>query len=88
MTQEFVQKPYGLNIFPIRTEHHVSTAFNVSLEDDVISVVTIKKADNREAIIFRLLNNTERQIETALNVNGARLQLTFNKYEVKTVLYE
>ena len=88
MTQEFVQKPYGLNIFPIRTEHHVSTAFNVSLEDDVISVVTIKKADNREAIIFRLMNNTESQIETALNVNEARLNLIFNKYEVKTVLYE
>ena len=87
-TQEFVQKPYALNIFPIRTEDYATSEFEVALEDEVISVVTIKKTDGREAILFRLLNNTEDRIETALHVNGVSLPLKFGKYEVKTVLYE
>ncbi len=87
-TQEFVQKPYGLNVFPIELKKDEVPEFKVFLEDEIISICTIKKADGREGILFRLLNNTERKIETVLHVNDVILQLRFGKYEVKTVLYE
>ena len=32
--------------------------FSVSLGDDIISLVTMKKADGKNATIFRLLNNS------------------------------
>ena len=87
-TQEFVQKPYGLNIFPIPTEENKFLSFQVFLEDETVAISTIKKADEREAILFRLLNNTDKQTETVLHVNDVKLPLVFGKYEVKTILYE
>lgn len=87
-TLEFVQKPYGLNIFPIPVEKKAFKEFAVSMEDEVVAIVAIKKADDREGIVFRLLNNTEETVITALCVNDLRLPLEFGKYEVKTVLYE
>lgn len=86
-TQEFTQKPYALNIFPTKATME-KKVFSAALADDTVSVVTIKKADGRDAVIFRLLNNTEACVETELCVEGARLPLRFGKYEVKTVLYE
>ncbi|MBQ6936686.1 MAG: hypothetical protein IJN49_09090, partial [Clostridia bacterium] len=53
-----------------------------------ISLVTMKKADNKTATIFRLLNNSCESIKTSLSVNSATLPLIFGKYEVKTVIYE
>lgn len=88
-TQEFVQKPYGLNIFPTKVASSMAKnvqEFAVSLEDEVVSVVTIKKADDKNALIFRLLNNSKNGVETALNVGKNRLPLSFGKYEVKTVV--
>ena len=87
VTQEFTQKPYALNIFPTKATMK-KKVFSAALSDDTVSVVTIKKADGRDAIIFRLLNNAEKTVDTALTVEGAKLSLHFDKYEVKTVLYE
>lgn len=87
-TQEFVQKPYGLNIFPIASENKDVTEFNVFLEDNTVSVAAMKKVDKEDAILFRLFNNTENSVETAINVNRKRLPLAFGKYEVKTVIYK
>lgn len=86
-TQEFTQKPYALNIFPTKATMQ-KKAFSVKMEDETIALVTMKKADGRDAVIFRLLNNTENAIETAICVEDKRLPLHFGKYEVKTVLYE
>lgn len=86
-TQEFTQKSYALNIFPTPRTAEPKT-FDVSLGDDTVSLVAMKKADGRKGILFRLLNNTERTIATYLAVDGTRLPLVFGKYEVKTVLYE
>ncbi len=85
--QEFTQKPYALNIFPTKPERE-KKIFAVGLEDAIISLVTMKKADEKDAVIFRLFNNTEGNVETALRVEKARLPLCFGKYEVKTVVYE
>ena len=62
--------------------------FSVSLGDDIISLVTMKKADGKNATIFRLLNNSCESIKTSLSVNSVTLPLNFGKYEVKTVVYE
>ena len=48
----------------------------------------MKKADNKNATIFRLLNNSNEEIETSISVNSTTLPLQFTKYEVKTVVYE
>jgi hypothetical protein len=86
--QEFTMKPYALNIFPIPTATDGIGDFHVSLGDDVTAVTAVKKADDRDAIIFRVLNNSPEGRETYLQVNDAKISLTFGKYEVKTVLYE
>ncbi|MBQ9120762.1 MAG: alpha-mannosidase [Clostridia bacterium] len=87
-TAEFEQKPYALNIFPIPCERANGKTFDLSLGGDVISMPTVKKAHGRDALIFRLLNNTPNDVESYIAINGQRLNLTFGKYEVKTVVYE
>jgi alpha-mannosidase len=86
-TQEFTQKPYAINLFPVPSSNK-EKEFNVSLADDTISLVTMKKADGKNATIFRLLNNSDEEIKTSISVNSTTLPLQFTKYEVKTVVYE
>ena len=85
--QAFTQKPYALNLFPIPREDCHAEPFAVWLDGDV-SCTAIKKADGRDAILFRLFNNNDTPAPSALEVNGVRLALHFGKYEVKTVLWE
>ena len=85
--QEFVQRPYGFNIFP--TASNVTPLpFEISIGDDTVSLITAKKADGRDALVFRLLNNTPNGVETSLTAGGVTLPLAFGKYEVKTVVLE
>jgi hypothetical protein len=44
--------------------------------------------DGGKGIIFRLLNNTPDAVESFIEINGTRLDLSFGKYEVKTVVYD
>ena len=85
---EFNQMPYALNIFPIPTECDGRRDFDVKLGGEVISMPTVKKKDGGKEIIFRLLNNTPSAVESFIEINGARLDLSFGKYEVKTVVYD
>lgn len=85
---EFVQSPYALNIFPIPIGSLAQKDFTVTLGDGTIAMPTVKKADGKEAVIFRLLNNTPNKKETYITVNGQQLPLSFGKYEVKTVVCE
>ena len=78
----------ALNVFPVPIEKKARGAFDVRSEDETISCVAIKKADDREAVIFRLLNNTDECVNSAISVNGEKLLLSFGKFEVKTVLWE
>ena len=85
---EFSEKPFALNIFPVPTETMPSTSLKVSIGGDVISMPTFKKMYGEDAVIFRLLNNTPNSEKSYIEVNGVRLDLTFGKYEVKTIVYE
>ena len=86
--QEFVCQPYALNIFPVPSERTGKENLDISLGGGIISMPTVKKAYDREAVIFRLLNNTPNDVESYIKVSGQHLDLTFGKYEVKTVVYE
>ena len=87
-TQQFVTKPYGLNIFPVPADASKIGDFQIELGDDTTVVSTIKKADGREAILLRLMNNTENTVTSYVRINGTKLPLAFGRYEVKTVVYE
>ncbi len=85
--QEFTQKPYAINLFPVPSSNKEKD-FNVSLGDSTISLVTMKKADSKNATILRLLNNSSNEVATSISVNSTTLPLQFTKFEVKTVVYE
>lgn len=86
--EEFVKQPYALNIFPIPLENSKNAPLDISIGGNIISMPTVKKAYGKDAIIFRLLNNTENSVESYIKVNNACLDLSFGKYEVKTIVYE
>ena len=86
-TQIFTQKPYGLNVYPL-TNPQTAEPFSFSLADASVAVITVKKADDREAMLIRLHNNTDHAVDTALTVNGVMLPLSFGCYEVKTVRWD
>ena len=86
--QEFVQRPYALNIFPVASDVADSKSLDVSIGGDIISMPTVKKMCDKDALIFRLLNNTPNSVDSYIKVSGKFLNLTFGKYEVKTVVYE
>ncbi|MBR7142811.1 MAG: alpha-mannosidase [Clostridia bacterium] len=85
---EFVERPYALNIFPIPCMENKTAELELELGGDIISMPALKKAYGREAMIFRLLNNTPSPVESYVKLNGQCLPLHFGRYEVKTVLYE
>ncbi len=87
-TQEFTMKPFALNIFPVPANTTGIGDFKVELGDGVTTLAAMKKADGKEAIILRLLNNSPEVRASHVCVNGAILPLNFGKYEVKTVVYE
>ena len=62
--------------------------FNIVFGELIPKRIAMKKAEGREAVLFRLHNNTDAAVETALTVNEATLPLSFGAYEVKTVLLE
>ncbi len=86
--EEFNLKPYALNIFPIPASASKFKDLEISLGEDIISMPTVKKAYGKDAVIFRLLNNTQNGVDSYIKVNDKQLNLTFGKYEVKTVIYE
>ncbi|MBR2024196.1 MAG: hypothetical protein IKA02_00120, partial [Clostridia bacterium] len=86
--EEFINKPYALNIFPIPTSNEKIKPFQIELGGDIISMPTLKKSSTDNGLIFRLLNNTPDSVKSYIKVNGQCLDLTFGKYEVKTVVYQ
>jgi len=87
-TAEFVEKPYALNIFPIPSKQQNNSTYDLEIGGDIISMPAFKKAYGKEAMIFRLLNNTPEPVESYIKLNGQTLPLSFGKYEVKTIVYE
>lgn len=84
---EFTQKPIALNIFPVPSKANAKK-LDIKIGGDVVAMPALKKAYQGEIIIFRLINNSSEAEESYLEVNGAHLDLSFGKFEVKTIIYE
>lgn len=86
--EEFSKKPYALNIFPIPVSKTSINDLEIAIGGNIISMPTLKKAEGKDALIFRLINNTDNSVKSFIKVNGTQLDLSFGKYEVKTIVYE
>lgn len=79
-------KPFAINIFP--TEYHIpenDIEFNLSNKE--IELVTLKQRDRGNDYVMRLFNNDENIKKATLSLGRASIDLSFNKFEVKTIVY-
>ena len=83
---EFAQKPYVLNAYPHGDGKKVRDAL-VSLSNTDIVLTSLRKVDD-DAYEIRLFNNLESMAACICTAFGKEMQLSFNKYEVKTLLYK
>ena len=83
---EFTEKPYALNIFPT-VDERADNGFAISMSNPEIQLVTVKKARETEGYILRLFNNTAGKNTTTVTFGGASKEISFGKYEVKTLVY-
>lgn len=86
LATEFCQKPYACNVFPIERDEKMAD-FNLEISDRNIVLVTMKKRYGADSFILRLLNNSSESKTATLTLNGATSELSFGKYEAKTVEY-
>lgn len=84
---EFNRKPYAVNVFPLG-ERDAENGFTVSVSNQNISLVTMKKSDKRDGYLLRLINNYKDGQETQITVGTSTRNVVFTKYEVKTFFYD
>ena len=87
MALEFNQKPFVQNVFPTAlstSEHKEKT---LVIENNNIALVAMKKGIEKDGIIIRLMNNTEITSKTKITIGEDTAELSFGKYEVKTIIY-
>ena len=82
----FTEKTYALNVFPTIDEKD-DNGFTISRENPDISFVTLKKARQTKGYIMRLQNCSEKTARDTVKFGNRKLELSFGKYEVKTVIY-
>ena len=81
----FTQKPYALNFYPHGTgERHETPA--VTLSDETVVLSCFRKTD-AETYMVRLFNGVDGDKTCTCTVFDKSLDLSFGKYEVKTLLY-
>ena len=88
MAMEFNQKPYALNAFPVMSEYKDTVKKDICIDNKNVVLVAMKKSVDKERYLFRLMNNSEKEVKAVLYVDGMELELSFGKYEVKTVAYK
>ena len=86
MATEFNQRPFVQNVFPAKCEYlDDRKPVNAFVEDKNVTLVTLKKSVDNDGYIARLINNAPGTVTTVLHVGDQSIELTFGKYEVKTV---
>lgn len=83
--QEFVEKPYALNVFPHGEGRKVQDT--VTLDNTAISLHVFKRSKNG-GYILRLFNNGDKSQGCTVSVFGKEKKLTFKKFEIKTLKYD
>ncbi len=86
LTVEFNMPPYACNVFPVDTGRTVPE-LRLEIQNKDIVLVTMKKAQECEGYVLRLLNNSAQPAETVVECGGTSISLAFGRYEVKTIIY-
>jgi len=86
LAAEFNMPPYACNVFPVEADI-AAPEFTLNISDPDIVLITMKKSEEKEGYILRLLNNYSEGCEAVVDCCGAKIDLNFGKYEVKTILY-
>ena len=86
LTVEFNMPPYACNVFPVDTGRTVPE-LRLEIQNKDIVLVTMKKAQECEGYVLRLLNNSSQPAETVVECGGTSISLAFGRYEVKTIIY-
>ena len=84
----FVEKPYAINVFPTGEDCRGAMPFKIALDNPDISVVTVKKSEQKDGYIIRLFNGKETPDSAALIFGGVGKKFDFGKFEVKTILFD
>ena len=86
LTVEFNMPPYACNVFPVDTGRTVPE-LRLEIQNKDIVLVTMKKAQECEGYVLRLLNNSAQPAETVVECGGTSISLAFGRYDVKTIIY-
>ena len=86
MAQEFNQRPYAVNVFPLG-EPGRERPFALRISDKNIVLTAFKQSATSSSYVLRLFNNTENSVTCSVAMNGSEIDLCFGKYEVKTILW-
>ncbi|MBR3300279.1 MAG: alpha-mannosidase, partial [Clostridia bacterium] len=86
MALEFNQKPFVQNVFPIATKSETKEK-SLVIDNKNIVLAAMKKSDD-VGFILRLFNNSENKAQTDISIGDAKAKLNFEKYEVKTVVFD
>lgn len=85
LAEEFCQKPYALNVFSSGASS--KSAAEVRVSNPAVVLKCLKQlADGR--YVLHLFHNGEGGAETAVSFCGKTAELSFGKFEVKTLLYD
>ncbi len=86
MAMEFNHKPYAVNVFPTGATESRDTV-KINIDNPNIVIETIKKSETADGYVVRLLNNSKNGAKATLYVADKSIDLSFGKYEAKTVVY-
>ncbi len=84
---EYNVPAYACNVFPMGGDGNALTPIQLDIADRDVTLVTMKKADDGEGYLLRLLSNCGEAVTTTLTCGESKLPLTFGPYEVKTLRY-
>lgn len=84
--REIIDKPYALNVFPT-IDSKDDNGLVMSMNNKNINTVTIKEGIQQKGYIIRLENNSNKTQQCCFKIGNASIDLTFIKYEVKTIVY-
>ncbi len=84
---EFNRKPYAVNVFPTGINKPAND-FYFELSNKNVTLVTMKKSEEKEGYVIRLLNNSAEPASTEITLCKAKIRAECGVYEVKTYLYE
>ena len=84
---EFNRKPYAVNVFPTGVKKS-ENEFAFELSNKNITLVTLKKSEEKQGYVLRLLNNSPEAAATLIKLCRAEVEAEFSAYEAKTYLYD